>query len=127
MKRVGIKQQPWMKDAAARRQRVIQQQKQARRDLTALARQLAVSEEPLPNDHNEVEGMEVVVTSERSKKKTREERVKQRREHFSQQLMVPEWMVDVPIDLNGSGSTDGHGWIVVPRPEGKRCIVIANK
>ena len=48
---------------------------------------------------------------------------RQRREHridYSRQLMLPEWMVSVPENLHGQ-------WLVMPRPEGKRCIVVASK
>ena len=61
------------------------------------------------------------------KKKTREERVRARKEYYSTQFMIPEWMIDIPSDLNGKGSTTGEGWYVLPRPEGKRCLVITNK
>ncbi|PSC69269.1 snurportin-1 [Micractinium conductrix] len=40
------------------------------------------------------------------------------RQHYAQQLMQPEWLVDVPPDL----ATD---WYAMPRPEGQRCLVIA--
>lgn len=43
-------------------------------------------------------------------------RKKAQREWWSSQFMIPEWMVDVPADL-------GSAWIVLPRPEGQRCIV----
>ena len=33
--------------------------------------------------------------------------------------MVPEWMVGVPDDL-------ATQWFVIPRPQGKRCLVVAN-
>lgn len=42
------------------------------------------------------------------------------RTDYSRQLMLPEWMVSVPENLHGQ-------WLVMPRPEGKRCIVIASK
>lgn len=126
MQRTAIKRQPWTKDAAARRQATLAQQRQARRDLTAHARQLAQQQEPpSPSGDAAAQPMDGV-TCAQSKRKTREERVKQRREHFSRQLMTPEWLIDVPNDLNGSGSALGEGWYVLPRPEGKRCLVVAN-
>ncbi|GLE01660.1 hypothetical protein PINS_up010494 [Pythium insidiosum] len=132
-RRVGIKHQDWTRDAAARRHAVMQLQRQARRDLTALARRLATasSDEVAAGDEetdtDDAVAMEDVTTgSARSKLKTREERIKRRRAHFAQQLLVPEWMVDVPSDLNGKGSQIGAGWYVVPRPEGKRCLVVAS-
>ncbi|KAJ0402890.1 hypothetical protein ATCC90586_000479 [Pythium insidiosum] len=131
-RRVGVKQQDWTRDAAARRQAVMQQQRQARRDLTALARRLATASDAGDQDPDEEEREDaapmegVTVASARTKLKTREERIKRRRAHFAQQLLVPEWMVDVPRDLNGKGSQIGAGWYVVPRPEGKRCLVVAS-
>ncbi|KAG6606544.1 snurportin-like protein [Phytophthora cinnamomi] len=124
LRRTAVKRQPWTKDAAARRRETLAQQRQARRDLTAHARQLAQQQEP-PSPSGDAAPMDVSAAAQ-SKRRTREERVKQRREHFSQQLMTPEWLIDVPRDLNGSGSALGEGWYVLPRPEGKRCLVVAN-
>ncbi|CAI5726985.1 unnamed protein product [Peronospora effusa] len=126
--RTAVKRQPWMKDAAARRQATLAQQRQDRRDLTAHARQLVQAQEPLSlsGDVTTQPMDDVTSVSVCSKRKTREERVKKRREHFSKQLMTPEWLIDVPKDLNGCGSALGEGWYVLPRPEGKRCLVVAN-
>ncbi|CAN6464783.1 unnamed protein product [Victoria cruziana] len=41
------------------------------------------------------------------------------RRWFSRQLMLPEWMIDVPARL----SVD---WYVFPRPAGKRCFVVSS-
>lgn len=49
-----------------------------------------------------------------------------RRRYFATQLATPEWMVEVPSDLNGVGSQSHAGWFVLPRPEGQRCLVIAS-
>ena len=38
-----------------------------------------------------------------------------------------QWMTEVPTDLNGKGSTKCEGWYVFPRPQGKRCLVLASK
>ncbi|RQM23941.1 hypothetical protein B5M09_011186 [Aphanomyces astaci] len=111
-------------------------QKQARRDLTMHVRSLA-----LPSVDNELEEltitmmdaeMEISTAASKSRKKTREDRVKARRSHFSNQLMHPEWMVDVPSTLMQASSTSGKldhddGWLVLPRPDGKRCLVISSK
>ena len=43
-------------------------------------------------------------------------RKKAQRDWWASQFMIPEWMVDVTSDL-------GSSWIVLPRPEGQRCIV----
>ncbi|CEG41386.1 m3G-cap-specific nuclear import receptor (Snurportin1) [Plasmopara halstedii] len=126
MQRTAVKRQPWTKDAATRRQTTLVQQRKARRDLTAHARRLAQHEDSLAN-HDRDEGTEPMDDiASVSKRRTREDRVKQRREYYSKQLMTPEWLLDVPKDLNGMGSALGEGWYVLPRPEGKRCLVVAN-
>ncbi|ETV70621.1 hypothetical protein, variant [Aphanomyces astaci] len=118
-----------------RRQDAMDRQKQARRDLTMHVRSLA-----LPSVDNELEEltitmmdaeMEISTAASKSRKKTREDRVKARRSHFSNQLMHPEWMVDVPSTLVQASSTSGKldhddGWLALPRPDGKRCLVISS-
>jgi hypothetical protein len=42
---------------------------------------------------------------------------------FAQQIQLPEWLTSVPADLNGPD--DESGWFVLPRPEGRHCLVIA--
>ncbi|KAL9672642.1 hypothetical protein QQ045_028894 [Rhodiola kirilowii] len=42
------------------------------------------------------------------------------RKWFAKQLMIPEWMIDVPDRLN-------HDWYVFARPAGKRCFVVSSK
>ncbi|DAZ94297.1 TPA: hypothetical protein N0F65_012066 [Lagenidium giganteum] len=128
-KRIGIKTQQWTKDAAARRSAMLQKQRQARRDLDLHARRLAAgshADGATTEDEGSDDGAQPMELSRHSKKKTREERVKARRERFAQQLLVPEWMVDVPAELNGKGSELGAGWYVEPRPEGKRCLVVTS-
>ena len=129
MLRTAIKRQVWIRDAATRRHATLAQQRQSRRDLTAHARQLAQTHElppPLSSDDDGRTSDAVAGAAAPSKRKTREERVKQRRAHFCTQLMTPEWMIDVPKDLNGRSSALGEGWYVLPRPEGKRCLVVAH-
>ncbi|RZC72326.1 hypothetical protein C5167_035524 [Papaver somniferum] len=41
------------------------------------------------------------------------------RKCFSRQLMLPEWMIDIPPCLN-------HDWYVYARPSGKRCLVVSS-
>lgn len=41
------------------------------------------------------------------------------RKWFARQLMLPEWMIDVPDRLP-------HDWYVFARPSGKRCFVVAS-
>ncbi|CAM9000637.1 unnamed protein product [Rhodiola kirilowii] len=42
------------------------------------------------------------------------------RKWFAKQLMIPEWMIDVPDRLN-------HDWYVFARPAVKRCFVVSSK
>ncbi|OQR81202.1 snurportin-like protein [Achlya hypogyna] len=109
-----------------RRQDAIARQRQARRDLTMHVRAMAVpSIEADLEDITASMDMDVEVTSTKSRKKTREDRVKGRREIYCNQLSHPEWMVDIPSQLNGTCIGNGEGWYVLPRPDGKRCLVIA--
>eukprot|EP00201_Polytomella_parva_P020545 CAMPEP_0175043766 /NCGR_PEP_ID=MMETSP0052_2-20121109/3390_1 /TAXON_ID=51329 ORGANISM="Polytomella parva, Strain SAG 63-3" /NCGR_SAMPLE_ID=MMETSP0052_2 /ASSEMBLY_ACC=CAM_ASM_000194 /LENGTH=656 /DNA_ID=CAMNT_0016306903 /DNA_START=98 /DNA_END=2068 /DNA_ORIENTATION=+ len=39
---------------------------------------------------------------------------------YSRQLMIPEWMTDIPEDL-------GSNWFVMPRPQGRRCLLISSR
>ncbi|XP_057820436.2 uncharacterized protein LOC131033277 isoform X2 [Cryptomeria japonica] len=41
------------------------------------------------------------------------------RHWFSRQFMLPEWMVDIPPRLE-------QEWYVLPRPAGKRCLVVSS-
>eukprot|EP00887_Chlorella_sp_A99_P000428 scaffold17.g428.t1 len=41
------------------------------------------------------------------------------RQHYAEQLMSPEWLIEAPPDL-------GTDWYVLPRPEGQRCLVITS-
>ncbi|KAG2451618.1 hypothetical protein HYH02_003399 [Chlamydomonas schloesseri] len=38
-------------------------------------------------------------------------------QQYGNELMQPEWMTDVPADL-------GSNWLVMPRPEGMRCLLV---
>lgn len=42
------------------------------------------------------------------------------RQFWANQMMIPEWMIEIPSDLS-------HSWLVMPRPEGQRCLVIAER
>ncbi|CAM9676472.1 unnamed protein product [Chrysoparadoxa australica] len=117
-----------------RRDEMLSRQKKARRDLADHARRLAMEEQQV---QDEVEGEEsqameelddeVGRTAERQQRRMRRRRRLQAK-HWVGQFTTPEWMVTVPHDLNaGKGSKSGGGWLVMPRPEGKRVIIIASK
>lgn len=46
------------------------------------------------------------------------QRTAKKNAEFSDILMHSEWLVDIPCDI----STE---WIMLPVPEGKRCLVVA--
>ncbi|KAG5192681.1 putative snur portin-like protein [Tribonema minus] len=119
-------------DQQRRRQDYLRKQKEARRQLTNHARNLATTaDEPSHGDQHggkiadeNLESMEVA-NGQQQRKRSREEKLVRRRDYWSRQFACPEWILDVPEDLNGAGSTEGEGWFVMPRPEGKRVMLIA--
>eukprot|EP00611_Tribonema_gayanum_P006120 TRINITY_DN1540_c0_g1_i1.p1 TRINITY_DN1540_c0_g1~~TRINITY_DN1540_c0_g1_i1.p1 ORF type:complete len:126 (-),score=5.10 TRINITY_DN1540_c0_g1_i1:1633-2010(-) len=50
-----------------------------------------------------------VANGQQQRKRSREEKLVRRRDYWSRQFACPEWMLDVPEDLNGAGSTEGEG------------------
>lgn len=52
-------------------------------------------------------------------RRRRRSRRRTRVDLYATELTVPEWMIGVPDDLASQ-------WYVVPRPQGKRCLVVAN-
>lgn len=44
----------------------------------------------------------------------------ERRRRFSSTLCLPEWMIEIPADLNTN-------WLIMPRPEGKRYIISSKR
>jgi len=108
-------------DQQRRREELLERQKQKRRDMTEIAREIAsgndeheevIMSEAIPNQTS----MEVVKLTKTERKKQAEER---RVNFYKSQLMIPEFMTEIPTDLVG-------GWYCVPYPEqGQRCIVIS--
>ncbi|XP_064474621.1 snurportin-1-like isoform X2 [Ornithodoros turicata] len=90
---------------AERRKAFINAQKQKRYDFVQHSRCLA---EGSWDGVEETEDMDVAVI------------VKKPERSYKNQLMLSEWLVDVPEDLE-------ENWIVVPCPVGKRCLVVAYK
>ena len=97
-----------------KRNEYLRRQKERRRDLSMQLRVL--SHDILPSESN----------SKRHKKNLR----KVARPHMvSNQLCEPEWMTEVPYGMVVE-SDDGRiqcEWIVLARPEGRRCVVISSK
>nr|XP_003943047.2 snurportin-1 isoform X1 [Saimiri boliviensis boliviensis]XP_010329149.2 snurportin-1 isoform X1 [Saimiri boliviensis boliviensis]XP_010329150.2 snurportin-1 isoform X1 [Saimiri boliviensis boliviensis]XP_039324872.1 snurportin-1 isoform X1 [Saimiri boliviensis boliviensis] len=98
-------------EQSERRQRLLELQKSKRLDYVNHARRLA---------EDDWTGME----SEEEDKKDDEEMdidtVKKLPKRYANQLMLSEWLIDVPSDL-------GQEWIVVVCPVGKRALIIASR
>ncbi|OVA17506.1 hypothetical protein BVC80_1837g332 [Macleaya cordata] len=125
-------------DQQKRREIALQRQAQQRRDSQHHARCLASSVLSLPNENNpepippepttepepepESEPGSEPEPSSRDFDVLRASKLKgfEARQWFSRQLMLPEWMIDVPPRLN-------HDWFVFARPAGKRCFVVSSE
>ncbi|XP_039126030.1 snurportin-1 [Dioscorea cayenensis subsp. rotundata] len=114
-------------DQQRRRELALQRQAEQRANSQARARALASSLLSFPSSpqsepefdletEQETEEPTTVVSSvlEASKLKGSEAR-----RWFARQLMLPEWMIDVPPHLD-------NDWYVFPRPAGKRCFVVSS-
>nr|CAD1824383.1 unnamed protein product [Ananas comosus var. bracteatus] len=122
---------PAISDQQRRRELALLRQSQHRADSHHRARQLASSllpssEGPLrtepeiepevePGTEPEVEPEARVLDAPRAAKLGGAEA----RRWFARQIMLPEWMVDAPPDLD-------RNWYVFPRPAGKRCFVVSS-
>jgi len=94
-----------------RRQRLLEHQKSKRDDLVNLARILAMGEfEEEPEEEEEEEEMDTTGGGE----------IRQRRlrKTYKNQLMLSEWLVEVPEDIE-------QKWLLLLCPEGRRNFVIA--
>ncbi|KAL0601616.1 Snurportin-1, partial [Plecturocebus cupreus] len=98
-------------EQSERRQRLLELQKSKRLDYVNHARRLA---------EDDWTGMD---TEEEDKKDDAEmdiDTVKKLPKRYANQLMLSEWLIDVPSDL-------GQEWIVVVCPVGKRALVVASR
>ncbi|XP_003128528.1 snurportin-1 isoform X2 [Sus scrofa] len=99
-------------EQSERRRRLLELQKSKRQDYVNHARRLA---------ENDWTGME---SEEEEEKKDDEEMDidigKKLPKHYANQLMLSEWLIDVPSDL-------GQEWIVVVCPVGKRALIVASR
>ena len=67
-----------------------------------------------------VDEMQSVRMVEETKRKPEALKDLERRRRFSSTLCLPEWMIEIPPDLNAN-------WLVMPRPEGKRYILSSKR
>nr|XP_056721888.1 snurportin-1 [Euleptes europaea] len=100
-------------EQAERRRRLLELQKTKRLDYVNHARRLAeddwtgLDEEEKEEAEEDVEGMEVEVRKKLPK-------------HYANQLMLSEWLIDIPPDL-------AQEWILVVCPVGKRALVVSSR
>ncbi|CAN1129893.1 SNUPN [Linum perenne] len=118
-------------DQQRRRELTLQRQSQSRQDAQQRARCLASTilslqsptsepqfiepDDVLNSDPIEYEAPQEDLHGRRSSKS----RAAEVRKSFASQLMLPEWMIDIPDHLN-------QDWYVFARPAGKRCFVVAS-
>ncbi|XP_060206705.1 uncharacterized protein LOC132634702 isoform X2 [Lycium barbarum] len=108
---------PAISDQQRRRELSLLRQSQNRRDAQLQARRLASTVVSLQEEPHQVEddyGNQAHDLRQATKLRGPEARL-----WFAKQLMLPEWMIDVPHNLN----TD---WYVFARPAGKRCFVVSS-
>lgn len=127
---------PAISDQQRRREQSLLRQEQNRRDAQLQARRLASTILSIQSDDcnsqslSEDPDMEALPGIEQTEPDNRQSdsydishisriRGAEARRWFAKQLMLPEWMIDVPDNLN----TD---WYVFARPAGKRCFVVSS-
>lgn len=122
-------------DQQKRRELSLQRQAQNRTEAQLQARRLASSILSLPNHNSEPQPLEslgllpepIVEEPETDAGDISDIDIRQAaklkgpeaRRWFASQLMLPEWMIDVPDRLN-------YDWYVFARPSGKRCFVVSS-
>lgn len=130
---------PLISDQHKRRQLSLLRQQQSRLDAQSQARRLAstllslsspspsFSPEPIDveptgeeisidsGEEDQQSGPQDAITDVRQASKLRGSEA---RRWFARQLMLPEWMIDVPDSLS-------QDWYVLARPAGKRCFVVS--
>ncbi|DBA86304.1 TPA: hypothetical protein ACH3X2_005543 [Trebouxia sp. C0005] len=101
-----------------RRDEALHRQQAARRDLGRHARKLATLTVNAPSRVDQ-EVDQAVLNSE-GMQSSNQEPDESLREYYARQLMQPEWLTDMPENLCSE-------WYVMPRPEGRRCLVISSQ
>lgn len=125
---------PAISDQQKRRDLSLLRQQQNRQDAQRQARFLASTLLSLPsqsqpepvaleldsaNEPIEPEPIEEEKSDELDVRQATRRRGPEARRWFAKQLMLPEWMIDVPDNL-------GSDWYVSARPAGKRCFVVSS-
>ncbi|KAF5188693.1 Snurportin-1 [Thalictrum thalictroides] len=115
-------------DQQKRRELALLRQEQSRRDSQNHARTLASSVLSLQNEppselksepESPYEPVPETVCRDFDVVRASKLKGSEARQWFSRQLMLPEWMIDIPPRLN-------QDWYVFARPSGKRCFVVSS-
>eukprot|EP01025_Chloroclados_australasicus_P047482 TRINITY_DN532_c0_g1_i3.p1 TRINITY_DN532_c0_g1~~TRINITY_DN532_c0_g1_i3.p1 ORF type:complete len:413 (+),score=44.25 TRINITY_DN532_c0_g1_i3:252-1490(+) len=111
-----------------RRVQALERQQQTRHDSLMLVRQMAsagldLTEDQQPTNFTEQhlsQPQKVTQPADVHMEGTSQQSQNQqkRQQRYAGQLMLPEWMLQIPQDFTTN-------WIVLPRPEGQQCLVIA--
>ncbi|XP_041465165.1 snurportin-1-like [Lytechinus variegatus] len=105
-----------------RRKEKLRLQREKRRDYADVARKLA--EEDYANitfsDDEEEETMDHTSPTSGKNKSNKGKRKGKKERYYSNQLMLSEWLDDVPSDL-------AENWLMVPCPKGRRTFIITSK
>ncbi|KAL6175040.1 hypothetical protein ACLB2K_051683 [Fragaria x ananassa] len=112
---------PQLSDQQRRRELSLKRQEQSR-DAELQARRLASTLLSLPPEHLPSEPepeTEPGSSTDYDLRDASKLKGPAARKWFAKQLMLPEWMIDVPNRLP-------HDWYVLPRPAGKRCFVVSS-
>ena len=99
-----------------RRKEALKRQKDARSDRSNRFRALE-PEPPIEVDQQ--------LTKAQRKKQRAFDEARQRAERWSGELCSYDWLVDIPDELNGTNTSEG--WFCMPRPEGRRVVLVASK
>ena len=99
-----------------RRKEALKRQKDARSDRTNRFRALE-PEAPIEVDQQ--------LTKAQRKKQRAFDEARQRAERWSGELCSYDWLCDIPENLNGTNTSEG--WFCIPRPEGRRVVLVASK
>ncbi|KAF3954296.1 hypothetical protein CMV_020335, partial [Castanea mollissima] len=106
-------------DQQRRRELSLQRQAQHRRDAQHQARCLASFLNPHSDPEPEPEPEPTDSPKELDVRHASKLKGAEARKWFARQLMLPEWMIDVPDQLP-------QDWYVFARPAGKRCFVVSS-
>ncbi|XP_062998964.1 snurportin-1 isoform X2 [Elgaria multicarinata webbii] len=106
-------------EQSERRRRLLEFQKTKRLDYINHARRLA-EDDWTGTDEEEEEKMKMKDAANRDSEDMEVETVKKLPKRYANQLMLSEWLIDVPPDLEPE-------WLLVVCPTGKRALIVASK